>query len=145
MIDQIAGATEKLFLNLQSVLLLVLRLIIAYGFFEFAFNKWTNIENTVALYESINMPFPLVSVYIIASIESIGAFLLVFGLYTRLVSIPLLGIMVFAIATMHFGSDFSSGNYDFEVSMFYALILGTFATFGPGKISLDYHFSNKKD
>ncbi|WP_064000285.1 DoxX family membrane protein [Campylobacter iguaniorum] len=52
--------------NFQSITLLLIRLILAFGFYETAISKWQNIEPTAEWFASIGVPFPLLSVYLMA-------------------------------------------------------------------------------
>jgi putative oxidoreductase len=143
-INKINGISEKILGNFQSIFLLLARLVIAYGFFEPALNKWNSISDTAAWFESLGIPFPLLNVYISASVESIGVVLLALGLLTRVISLPLIATMVVAILTVHIGNGFSSGDNGFEIPLYFLLFLGVFASFGPGKFSLDYFLSKKQ-
>ena len=73
-----------------------------------------------------------------ASTELIGVVLLTLGLFTRLISIPLMVIMVVAIITVHLVHGFSAGDNGFEIPLYYMMFLAIFASFGAGKLSLDY-------
>ena len=143
MINKINNISEKILGNFQSIFLLLARLVIAYGFFDPAINKWNSISDTAAWFESLGIPFPLLNVYISASVETVGVVLLALGLLTRVISLPLIGTMVVAILTVHIGNGFSSGDNGFEIPLYFLLFLGIFASFGPGKFSLD-HFLSKK-
>jgi putative oxidoreductase len=129
--------------NLQSFFLFLARLVLAYGFFEPAMNKWNNISNVASWFESMGIPMPLLNAYLTATIESLGVVLLLVGFMTRLISIPLFVIMIVAIVTVHLGNGFSAGDNGFEIPLYYALFLGLFASFGAGKFSLDYKLFGK--
>ena len=141
MINKINNISEKFLQNFQSLFLLMARLVIAYGFFEPALNKWKSIEDTAVWYGSLGIPFPLLNVYISATVETLGVVLLAFGLLTRVISLPLIGTMIVAILTVHIGNGFSSGDNGFEIPLYFLLFLGIFASFGAGKFSLDNFFS----
>ena len=143
MINKINNISEKFLQNFQSLFLLLARLTIAYGFFEPALNKWKAIEDTASWYASLGIPFPLLNVYISATVESLGVVLLALGLLTRVISLPLIGTMIVAILTVHIGNGFSSGDNGFEIPLYFLLFLGIFASFGAGKFSLDNYFSKK--
>jgi putative oxidoreductase len=143
MINKINNLSEKILQNFQSIFLLLARLTIAYGFLDPALNKWNSITDTAAWFESLGIPFPLLNVYISASVESLGVVLLALGLLTRAISLPLIGTMVVAILTVHIGNGFSSGDNGFEIPLYFLLFLGIFASFGAGKFSLDNYFSKK--
>lgn len=145
MIKEINNIFERVLENFQSLFLLLARLVIAYGFYEPAINKWNNIENTAAWFEGMGIPFPLLNVYITAGLESLGVLLLALGLFTRVISVPLIGIMVVAILTVHLGNGFSAGDNGFEIPLYYLLFLGIFASFGAGKFSVDNIFFKKEN
>lgn len=123
----------------QDVALLCLRLILAYGFYEPAINKWSDIS-AVALWfgEDLGLPFPLLNAYLAASTEMAGVVLLVLGLCVRLISLPLMVVMAVAIVTVHLANGFSSGDHGFEIPLYYMLMLFTLATHGGGKFGVDY-------
>jgi len=143
MINQINNFFEKFLENFRNAFLLFARLVIAYGFFEPALNKWNNITDTASWFESLGIPFPLLNVYISASIESLGVVLLALGFLTRVISLPLIVTMIVAILTVHIGNGFSSGDNGFEIPLYFLLFLGFFASLGAGKYSLDNYFSKK--
>ncbi|QKJ23935.1 DoxX family protein [Poseidonibacter lekithochrous] len=143
MISKINDLAATVLDNFQSLFLLLARLTIAYGFFEPAINKWKSIEDTAAWFASMGIPFSTLNVYMVATFESLGVVLLALGLFTRLISLPLIGTMVVAIITVHFANGFSSGDNGFEIPLYYLLFLGIFASFGAGKLSLDNFLSKK--
>lgn len=145
MIKTINDIFEKVLDNFQSLFLLLARVTIAYGFYEPAINKWNNIDNTAVWFESMNIPFPLLNVYITASLESLGVLLLALGLFTRVISLPLIGVMVVAIVTVHLGNGFAAGDNGFEIPLYYLLFLGVFSSFGAGKFSVDNFLFKKED
>ena len=128
---------EKITDNLQSTGLFFARLVIAYGFYEPAINKWNGIENVAAWFGSMGIPFPLLNAYATATIEMLGVVLLTLGLFTRLISIPLIVIMIVAIVSVHLPHGFSAGENGFEIPLYYMLFLIIFTSFGAGKISID--------
>lgn len=123
----------------QDFALLLLRLILAYGFYSPAMNKWSDMD-AVAMWfgESLGIPFPLLNAYLAASTEFAGVVLLVLGLGVRLIALPLMVVMVVAITTVHLANGFSSGDNGFEIPLYYLLMLFTLATHGSGKFGVDY-------
>jgi len=128
----------KLFKHLQSVALLLARLAVAYGFYEPAMMKWADISAVAQWFESIGIPFPTLNAYMAATTEITGVVLLTLGLFTRLISLPMIVIMIVAIVTVHLPHGFSAGDNGFEIPMYYMLFLLIFVSFGAGKLSLDY-------
>ena len=128
----------KLFNRLRSVALLMARLAIAYGFYEPAMMKWSNMSGTIDWFASIGIPFQTLNAYMAATTEITGVVLLTLGLFTRLISIPMIVVMIVAIVTVHLPHGFSAGDNGFEIPLYYILFLLIFISHGAGKVSLDY-------
>jgi putative oxidoreductase len=124
--------------RLQSLPLLALRLVLAYGFYGTAMMKWGNINGVADWFQSMNYPFPVLNAYLAASTEALGVVLLVLGLGTRLISLPLMFVMVIAILTVHLSHGFEAGSNGFEIPLYYLLMLFTLFVYGSGKISIDH-------
>jgi len=138
MLKTIYPITKNILSNGQSLSLLLARFAIAYGFYDPAMQKWSDISSVATWFGSIGIPFPTLNAYMAASTELLGVVLLTLGLFTRLISLPLIVVMVVAITTVHLVHGFSAGNNGFEIPMYYMLFLAIFASFGAGKFSLDY-------
>lgn len=117
--------------------LLFARLIIAYGFYEPAMNKWSGIENVANWFGTMGIPFPLLNAYMAATTEIVGVVLLTLGLFTRAISMPLIVIMIVAILTVHLPNGFSAGDNGYEIPVYYMLFLFIFFANGAGKFSFD--------
>ncbi len=122
----------------QSLALLLARLTVAYGFYEPSMKKWSDIQSVAGWFDSMGIPFPTLNAYLASSTELVGVVLLTLGLFTRLISVPLMIIMLVAIFTVHISLGFSAGDNGFEIPLYYMLFLAIFASFGAGKISLDH-------
>lgn len=127
----------------QSVALLFLRLILAYSFWEPAKRKWADINSVAEWFGSIGIFAPKLNAYLAASTEMAGVFLLILGLGTRLISIPLIITLLVAIKTVHWENGFPAGENGYEIPLYFMLMLIVLLTFGAGKISVD-HFIKKK-
>jgi putative oxidoreductase len=93
------------------------------------------------------MPLPKLNAFLATGTETAGFVLIFLGLATRLISIPLMVVMIVAITTVHLGNGFEAGNNGFEIPIYYLLMLFSLLITGPGKISLDAlitKFYNKK-
>lgn len=132
-----------LFEKLQDLSLLFLRLILAYGFYGPAMQKWDDITAVAEWFGSMGFPLPALNAYLAASTELAGVVLLTLGLFTRLISIPLIVVMVVAITTVHLGNGFSSGDNGFEIPLYYMLMLFALVAFGSGKFSVDRFLKTK--
>jgi putative oxidoreductase len=93
--------------NLGDIPLLALRLLLAYAFFGPAIMKWGDMEATIAWFGNpdwgLGLPFPALNAYMSASIEMLGVILLVLGLGTRVISLPLIFVLFIAYVTVHSG------------------------------------------
>ncbi len=83
------------------------------------------------------MPFPALNAYMAATTELAGAMLLTLGLFTRLISIPLMVVMVVAIVAIHLPHGFSAGGNGFEIPLYYLIMLFVLLAHGGGRFSLD--------
>jgi len=120
-----------------SLFLLLARLAVATGFTEAAHLKWESIEATAQWFGVLGYPFPLFTAYFVSSVETVGIVLLGLGLLTRLISIPLMIIMVTAILTVHLPNGFTCAKNGFEIPLYYLIFLGLFLSHGAGRYSLD--------
>ncbi len=121
----------------KSLSLLLARLTVAYGFYEPARMKWSDIDSVAQWFGSIGIPFPALNAYMAATTEATGVVLLTLGLLTRLISLPLIVVMIVAIITVHLPHGFSAGENGFEIPLYYMLFLFIFVANGAGKFSLD--------
>ena len=124
--------------KLKDLYLLIFRITLAYGFYIPAKNKWSDIYAIADWFTSMNIPLPLLNAYMAAGTEAAGVALLTLGLATRIISIPLMFVMLVAIATVHYKNGFSCGDNGFEVPYYYLIMLFALTTSGPGRLSLDH-------
>lgn len=127
-----------LFNYFQSFSLLFVRFTLAYGFYEPALTKWNNFDSTVEWFSSLGIPFASLATLLTASIEIMGIVFLTLGLFTRLITMPLMIIMTIAIVTVHLSNGFPVANNGFEIPLYYFLFLSILLSHGAGKFSLDY-------
>jgi len=130
--------------HFQSASLLLARLVVAYGFYEPAMSKWKDINGIATWFGSMGIPFPTLNAYMAASTEVLGVVLLTLGLFTRLISVPLMVVMVVAIMTVHLAHGYSAGDNGFEIPLYYLLFLFIFTSHGAGKYSLDHLIFGKE-
>ena len=144
MLLKIYQLSKNILQNFQSTALLLARLAVAYGFFEPAINKWKDIGAIADWFGSMGIPFPTLNAYMAATTEIVGVVLLTLGLFIRVISVPLMVVMVVAITTVHLVNGFSAGDNGFEIPLYYLLFLFIFASHGAGKFSLDYFLFEKE-
>ena len=145
MLNKIHALSKNILENFQSLALLLARFAVAYGFLEPALMKWKDIGAVADWFGSMGIPLPTLNAYMAASTELVGVLLLTIGFFTRLISIPLMVIMVVAIVTVHLAHGFSAGNNGFEIPLYYMLFLFIFTTHGAGRFSVDYFLFEKRD
>lgn len=121
----------------KNILLLFIRLILAYGFYVPAISKWQDIGSITEWYTELGIPLPGLNAYLSATTEITGVVLLTLGLFTRVISIPLIVVMLVAIVTVHLPNGFEAGNNGFEIPLYYILLLLTLIHYGSGKFSVD--------
>jgi putative oxidoreductase len=140
------NSIEKLS-HLKDIPLLVMRLVLAYGFYEPAMMKIKDIGAIAEWFASSAIPLPTLSAYLATYTEVLGFIFLTFGFATRFISIPLMITMLVAIKTVHFQNGFSASDNGYEIPLYYLIMLFALFINGAGKISLDYpifnYFKNK--
>jgi putative oxidoreductase len=127
---------------LRSPLLLAIRLYWGIMFVKAGYGKLLDIPKVAEFFTDLGIPFPSINAYAAAGVEFFGGILLVLGLLSRLVSIPLAFTMIVAYATAHYDGLISAiydpsifvaqGPFNFLLASLLVL------AFGPGKFSLDY-------
>ena len=126
----------------QHLFLLAIRLYWGYSFQSAGLHKLNSIRETASFFSAQHIPFPEATAYLVGGIEFIGGWLLILGLFTRLISIPLAITMIVALLTVHWAgtSQFFSNPSAFQIEapVTYLLTALTLFCFGPGVISLDY-------
>lgn len=84
---------------------LIFRLFLAPIFITFGINKGMHFESTAQWFGNpdwgLGLPFPMVLAALAIGTEVIGGLCLLFGVFTRLISVPLMITMIVAIFTAH--------------------------------------------
>lgn len=129
--------TEQLPSRLAWLSLAAARGTVGWVFLQSGWGKLNDLEGVVAFFESLGIPFPALQAPFVAGVEFVGGALLLAGLGTRLVALPLVGVMVVAIATALRG-DLEGVSDLFALSEFgYIVMLVSLFVFGAGSLSLD--------
>ncbi|MCE9591950.1 MAG: DoxX family protein [Planctomycetes bacterium] len=136
---------------LQAPLLLGLRLYFGYTLALAGLGKFRNFDQTVGFFTSLGLPMPSLQVVMASSAELFGGALLLLGLASRLISIPVAFTMIVAFLTADLGVlkpdvGFSKGLHDFFAApgdyahaapLPYLYVAILVMLFGPGLFSLD--------
>jgi putative oxidoreductase len=132
---------------LQSPVLLAIRLYWGWQFFLAGKGKLMNHEKVAGYFQSLHIPFPSFNAYLVGGTECFGGLLLLLGLASRLVALPL--IFLLAIAYITAESDalkqiFSDPDKFVSATPFLFLEACVIVlVFGPGKFSLDEMIARK--
>lgn len=126
---------------LQPLLLLAIRLFWGANFVLSGLGKLMNIASVTGYFNELGIPNPAVAATMTGLFELVGGACLILGFGARLMSIPLIVIMVTAFATAH-KEAFKSLGTDPQVILNQAPFLFLYAvliifSFGPGAISVD--------
>jgi putative oxidoreductase len=116
---------------------LLVRLFVGYFFFETGLGKVRNLGAFVERFQEWGIPLPAVSAAVSAYTELIGGALMVVGLLTRLVSIPLFINMLVATATVKLKKVAGLDDFVELDEPLYALSFLWLFISGPGPVSLD--------
>ena len=126
---------------LQAPLLFALRVYFFWQLFLAGKGKLLNIEQTAEFFDSLNIPLPLLNAYLASATECFGGLLLVVGLCSRLVAIPVAFTMIVAYVTADFealSSVFSDPDKFIAAAPFPFLLAALLIlAFGPGALSID--------
>ena len=140
-VDKLYALFLRVANSLQSPFLLAVRLYWGWQFFQTGWGKLTHISTTIENFTNMGVPFPAFNAHFIGLLETVGGVLLILGLASRLIAVPLIVNMLtaYVIADREaLRSIFS------EPDKFYAAAPYTFLfaaiiifVFGPGLFSLD--------
>ncbi|XXQ68300.1 DoxX family protein [Neisseriaceae bacterium B1] len=126
----------------QALSMLVLRLFVAYEFFEAGLEKWHG-ENWFADIQT-QFPFPFYLLpaqfnwYLAMYAELLFPILLVLGLATRLSALVLAILTLVAWYAVHAGLGYNIGDGGYKMAVIYLVVLLPLMLNGAGKCSLDY-------
>lgn len=132
---------------LSSPLLLAIRLYWGWQFFMTGKGKLMNLDKTAEFFGSLGLPMPKFQAVLAGSTECFGGLLLLIGLFSRPVSIPLIMTMVVAYLTAHL--DVVQGMWEdsdaFVTAPPFLFLLAAMIVFvfGPGKISCDGYLQKR--
>lgn len=126
---------------LQSIFLLAIRLLWGFGFLAAGLLKFQDIEKVSTFFDSLGIPIPVASAYLVAGVEAVCGALLIIGLASRLASILLIIIMVTALATAHREAVVQIwphfDKFSVQPPIPFLLTALTVWCFGPGIFSID--------
>ena len=140
-IDALYRLMVRIANSLQSPFLLLIRVYWGWLFLQSGIGKFGHIDKVVSFFTDLGIPAPTLNAYFNASLETVGGILLILGLASRLISVPLLINMIVAYITADreaFTSFFSESGKFFGADPFpFLLVSLMILIFGPGKLSID--------
>lgn len=132
---------------LQSPVLLLIRLYWGWQFFLTGKGKLLDLAKPTEFFQSLGIPFPHTQAIIAGCTECFGGLLLLIGLGTRLVSIPMIILLIVAYLTADMDRVrviFSDPDKFLTADEFLFLFAVVVAfVFGPGKFSIDWLIGKK--
>lgn len=127
--------------SLQSPFLLAVRLYWGWQFAQTGWGKLGDIDKVINFFTNLGIPAPALNAWFISGLEFVGGILLILGLGSRLIALPLTIDMVVAYVA---ADREALGNIFSDPDKFYAAAPYTFLfaslivlIFGPGKFSVD--------
>lgn len=140
-IDRLYSIFLKTLIVLQSPFLLAVRLVWGWQFLESGLGKLAHIDKVTSFFTELNIPAPSLNAHFNAGLETVGGILLMLGLGSRLISLPLVISMTVAFLTAEhdkFFSFFSDSGTFFGADAFPFLMSSLLVLlFGPGFFSFD--------
>jgi len=140
-IDRVYALFLRAANSLQSPFLLAIRLYWGWQFWQTGWGKLSNISRPIEYFTSLGIPAPAFTAHFIGLLEAGGGILLMLGLASRLIALPLVVdmIMAYVIADRDALHAIFSKQDDFYKAdpftfLFASLII---LIFGPGWFSLD--------
>jgi putative oxidoreductase len=126
---------------LQALFLLGVRMCWGFQFLESGIGKITHMDKAIAFFTDLGIPKPSLNAHFNAGLETLGGVLLILGLASRLISVPLVISMTVAFIVAErdaFVSFFSDPGKFFAADAFPFLFASLLVLiFGPGWFSLD--------
>lgn len=133
--------------TLQSPLLLALRLYWGWQFFQTGRGKLMHHDKVTLFFQSLHIPLPSFNVYLAGGTECFGGLLLLIGLGSRWVCLPLIFTLIIAYLTAEteaLKAIFSDPDKFVSAAPFlFMLACLVVLAFGPGKFSVDWWLSKK--
>ena len=128
-----------------------LRLIVGFGFMQHGFSKLSRgVDAFVAILQPMHVPSPHVMAWLAILTELLGGFAIFVGAFVALASIPMIGVLLVAIFTVHLTYGFSSiklravtpsgavfGPPGYECDLLYVACLVALVLSGAGPLSID--------
>ena len=140
-IERLYGLLIQVGSSLQSLFLLLVRLYWGWQLIQTGWGKLHTLDKVTEFFASLGIPAPALNATFVASLELVGGILLVLGLASRLIAVPLVLNLCVAYVTADRealgsilsdpGKFYGAAPYTFLFAALLVLI------FGPGRFSID--------
>lgn len=135
-----------------------LRLIVGYGFMEHGYAKLLKgPESFTAILHALGVPHPHFMAWLTILVELLGGLAVLLGAFVTLVSVPMAGVLLVAMFTVHLRYGFSSikilavtaagatfGPPGYECDLLYLACLAALVLGGSGPLSIDGFLSKRR-
>jgi putative oxidoreductase len=126
--------------SLQSPFLLAVRLYWGWQFIQTGWGKLTDVNKVIGFFVDLGIPAPALNAYFVSALEFAGG-ILILGLGSRLIALPLVIDMIVAYITADREALFSifSAPEKFTAAAPFTFLIASLIvlTFGPGRASVD--------
>ena len=129
-------------------LLLIIRLFWGWQFFQTGKGKLMDLDKVTGFFTELHIPFPHLNAIIAGSTECFGGLLLLVGLFSRFITLPLMFTMIVAYLTADQDAVkelFSDPDKFTSAAPFLFLFTSALIfVFGPGSLSIDALIAKRK-
>jgi len=135
--------------SLESTFLLAVRLYWGWQFMRAGWGKLHDISKVIGFFTDLGIPAPVLNAYFVSALEFGGGLLLLLGLGSRLIALPLVIDMIVAYITADREalSSIISNPDKFTAAAPYTFLVASLLVliFGPGRFSLDALVTRRRD
>ncbi len=117
---------------------LLARITVGVVFMSSGWGKLHNLAKVTEFFESLKIPLPGANALFISSLELVGGCLVLIGLCSRLISLPLIATMGVAILTAKIEEVSGLGDLLRLSEWAYLVLFVGIALYGPGRASIDH-------
>jgi putative oxidoreductase len=143
--------------SLKCPFLLAVRLFWGWQFMLTGWGKFHRMSGVIEYFTNLGIPAPAANAYFVSGLEFVGGILLILGLFSRWIALPLVFDMIVAYITadkeavstlfMYLRHPFTTEIDKFVNAAPFGFLLASLIIliFGPGKIALDTLLSKDRD
>jgi putative oxidoreductase len=136
-VTRLLSALESAAARLRWLPPTIARLTLGWVFLLSGWGKLHHLPEVIEFFRSLGIPAPEIQAPFAAGVEFVCGGLLLLGLFSRLASVPLVVVMIVAIATARGEELTSMGALFGFIEFLYIVLLLYIAIEGPGALSLD--------